>query len=108
MRSNIPMGSVPMWVWAVAAVLVAAQLTVEIWALVDMLRRPADQLTLGGRKWAWAIIILAVNWVGAILYFVVGRKPAAAVETAANAPATERAAAAADVLYGDPKGGQRT
>ncbi|HEX9093094.1 MAG TPA: PLD nuclease N-terminal domain-containing protein [Coriobacteriia bacterium] len=102
MNTSLPISDVPAWVLVVGGVLVVAQLGFEVFALVHMLRRPADQLTLGGRKWLWAIIILFVNWIGAILYFVAGRKPAAAVEVAAATPIADRAAVAADSLYGGP------
>ncbi len=105
MNSNVPLDAIPVWVWVVVGVLVAIQLTIEIWALVDMLRRPADQLTLGGRKWLWAIIILAVNLFGAIVYLVAGRKPVPTGETTSSVPAGERGERAVDVLYGDAKDG---
>ena len=57
----------------------------------------------------WIIIILFVNLVGAIVFLVAGRKPAAAVDPLAQGavaaqapPAADRAARAADVLYGSP------
>jgi hypothetical protein len=79
------------------------QLSVEIYALVKLFRTPDEQLVLG-KKWPWVIIILFVNLVGAIVFLVAGRKPAAAADPLAQgAPAvaaTDRAARAADVLYG--------
>lgn len=105
MNSNVPLDTFPVWVWIVLAVAGAAQLAFELYALLDMLRRPEAELTLGGRKWLWAIIILLVNWVGAILYLVVGRKPAAAVDAAPGVPVAERAGAAVDALFGPPEDG---
>jgi hypothetical protein len=107
MDSSVGFGTLPVWGWALGAALVVAQLALEISALVDMLRRPESQLTLGGRKWLWAIIILFVNWIGAILYFAVGRRPAPAVEVSPSAPVAERADAALDALYGKPDDGGR-
>lgn len=104
MRTSVPFESLPVWVLAVVAVLAAAQIAFELWALLDMLRRPADRLTLGGRKWLWAIIILGVSWIGAIVYLATGRKPAPATETAPTAPASERSSAAMDSLYGKRDG----
>jgi hypothetical protein len=98
----------PVWVWIALAVLGTAQVAFEMYALVDMLRRPGTELTLGGRKWLWAIIILLINWVGAILYLVAGRKPAAAVDVPPPAPTAERAASAADALYGRQEGGKES
>jgi hypothetical protein len=100
MQPNIPLDGLPVWVLVAGGLLVVIQLTVEVWALVDMLRRPSDQLTLGGRKWLWAIIIVFINFIGAIIYFAAGRKPAAAVDLASAAPVAQRADAAVDALYG--------
>lgn len=102
MNNSIPLDQLPPWVLAIAGVVAIAQIAFEVWALVDMLKRPADELTLGGRKWLWAIIILMVNWVGAIIYLVAGRKPAS-VDQSPSAPASQRADAALDRLYGAPK-----
>jgi hypothetical protein len=107
MGSNFAFDAFPVWIWAIIAVVGTAQIVFELWALVDMLRRPESELTLGGRKWLWAIIILFVNWVGAILYLVAGRKPAPVVEVTPSAPTSERADAALDSLYGKPEDGDR-
>ena len=39
-------------------------------ALVDMIRRPHTN----GPKWLWAIVIVLVNFIGPIAYFIFGRK----------------------------------
>lgn len=52
------------------APLFVVQLILLIVALLD-LRRVADTR---GPKWLWLIIILFVNIVGPIVYFIVGRK----------------------------------
>lgn len=43
-------------------------------ALIDLKRRPADQVR--GRKWAWAIAVILVNSLGAVplSYFAFGRR----------------------------------
>jgi hypothetical protein len=46
------------------------QLILIVVALIDLVRR---EHTLGP-KWLWAIIILFVNFIGPIVYFIVGRK----------------------------------
>lgn len=104
MRTSVPLSSLPMWALVVLGVVALAQIAVELWALLDMLRTPADRLTLDGRKWLWAILILGVSWIGAIVYFAAGRKPAPAVESASSAAASERSAAAMDSLYGKREG----
>ncbi len=103
--TTLPLDSLPAWLLVVGAVLAIAQIAFEVWALVDMLKRPADQLALGGRKWLWAIIILFVNWLGAILYFAIGRKPASAVVDGPAASGADNARAL-DSLYGAPKDGE--
>jgi hypothetical protein len=40
-----------------------------IFALVDLARRPAAN----GPRWLWALIIIFVNIIGPILYFLIGR-----------------------------------
>jgi hypothetical protein len=39
-------------------------------ALVDLIRRAQTH----GPKWAWALVIILVNFIGPIIYFVAGRK----------------------------------
>jgi hypothetical protein len=43
-------------------------------ALIDLLRRPEGQLN--GPKWAWAFIVVLVNIIGPIAYFLIGRREA--------------------------------
>ena len=46
------------------------QLLLIIFALVDLVRR--DQTR--GPKWMWVLVILFVNMIGPIIYFLVGRE----------------------------------
>jgi hypothetical protein len=39
-------------------------------ALVDLIRRPQTR----GPKWAWALVIILINFIGPIVYFLAGRK----------------------------------
>jgi len=50
--------------------LVVIQLGLMIAALVDLLRREQTR----GPKWVWALVILFVNMIGPIIYFVAGRE----------------------------------
>jgi hypothetical protein len=50
--------------------LVVIQLGLLIAALVDLLRREQTR----GPKWVWALVILFVNMIGPIIYFLAGRK----------------------------------
>lgn len=84
------------------AALILVQLTLQVIALVQLVRTPADRVTIGGRKWAWLLIIALGEIAGAIIWFAAGRKPAAADDVRAQTPAADRATAAADALYGTP------
>jgi hypothetical protein len=92
--------SVPLWVLAVLGVLLVLQITLDVIALVDLYRRPVDQIVLGN-KWVWLVIILLVSTIGAILYLLAARKPAALTDEAAppgsNPVHTDTIA---DTLYG--------
>lgn len=52
-------------------VLASLQLALAATAWIDLARRPADQVN--GSKVRWAAVI-AINFVGPILYFTKGRK----------------------------------
>jgi hypothetical protein len=41
-----------------------------IWALIDLIKQPATR----GPKWMWVLIIIFVNFIGPIIYFIVGRE----------------------------------
>jgi hypothetical protein len=104
MTTNVPLSEMPVWTLVLFGVLAVVQLSVEIYALVKLFRTPDERLLLG-KKWPWVLIILLVNMVGAIVFLAAGRKPAPAVDplsaAAEGAPAAgDRAARAADVLYG--------
>jgi len=49
---------------------VLIQLVLMVSALVDLVRREQTR----GPKWLWALVILFVNFIGPIIYFVAGRK----------------------------------
>jgi len=46
------------------------QLGLMIAALVDLVRREQTR----GPKWVWVLVILLINLIGPIIYFVAGRK----------------------------------
>ena len=49
--------------------LLIIQLALMVAALWDLIRREKTN----GPKWIWVIIILFINYIGPIIYFVVGR-----------------------------------
>jgi hypothetical protein len=48
------------------------QIGLMAFALIDLLRR-ADK-EINGPKWAWAFIVILVNIIGPIAYFLIGRR----------------------------------
>ena len=46
------------------------QLVLMVSALVDLIRREHTR----GPKWVWVLVILFVNYIGPIIYFVAGRQ----------------------------------
>lgn len=50
--------------------LVLVQLGLMIFALIDLLKHP----TLRGPKWVWVLIVIFVNIIGPILYFVLAKR----------------------------------
>lgn len=57
--------------WAVIAPILVIQAVLLIVALVDLLKVSKTN----GPKWLWAIIIVFINIVGPVLYFIFGRRP---------------------------------
>ena len=49
---------------------VVIELGLMIAALVDLVRRAQTR----GPKWVWALVIILINFIGPIIYFVAGRK----------------------------------
>jgi hypothetical protein len=56
--------------WALIAPLLVIQLILIIVALIDLSK--AEETN--GPKWMWVLIILFVNILGPILYFILGKK----------------------------------
>lgn len=50
--------------------IIIIQLGLIIAALIDLARRPRTR----GPKWLWVVIILFVNFIGPIIYFLIGRE----------------------------------
>lgn len=50
--------------------LIILQLILMIVALVDIARRPKTR----GPKWVWVLVVVLVNLIGPVIYFVVGRE----------------------------------
>lgn len=50
--------------------LVLVQLALMATALIDLFRRPRTK----GPKWMWALVIVFINLIGPIVYFLIGRE----------------------------------
>jgi hypothetical protein len=82
------------------AVLIVAQVILDVIALVDLYRRPVNQVVFENR-WIWLAIILLVNTIGAIIYLLAARKPPMLTDDAAPVrPKTVDSEDIADRLYG--------
>lgn len=82
--------------WMVPALL--PFLALMLWALIDVIRRPADKMRYLP-KWGWVLIVLFGETLGQIVYLVVGRDT---TPTAAPTAGSDVAHARdiADALYG--------
>ncbi|MGD6802975.1 PLDc_N domain-containing protein [Rossellomorea vietnamensis] len=56
--------------WGLVAPLLIIQLILMVTALVDLIRVK----NTNGPKWLWVLIILFINIIGPIIYFVIGRR----------------------------------
>lgn len=74
------------------------QLTLQIWALVDLIKRPAPTQ----RKTVFAAVIVLIGLVGAIAYLAVGRTMLEQTSEVGGAASSNKAARkrALDQLYG--------
>jgi hypothetical protein len=68
---GLALGGGCMLVWLV---LVLAALAVWIWALVDAIKNPALS---SNERLIWILVIILTNWLGAIIYLIIGRKKTA-------------------------------
>lgn len=56
--------------WGLIAPIIILNLILVVFALVDCIRSPR----VNGPKWAWILVILVINMIGPVLYFVLGRR----------------------------------
>lgn len=56
--------------FAIIAPLAFINIVLAVIALIDLFKRPS----VNGSKWVWALIIVIINMIGPILYFVFGRR----------------------------------
>ncbi len=58
--------------WALIMPIIVIQVILVVIALVDLLRR--EKTEVNGSKILWVLIIIFINLIGPIIYFVIGRK----------------------------------
>ncbi|MBT2691038.1 PLDc_N domain-containing protein [Bacillus sp. ISL-47] len=56
--------------WAILAPFIIIQLIFMVVAIIDLVRIEKAN----GPKWVWALIILFINLLGPIIYFIFGRR----------------------------------
>ena len=83
----------------IICVLAAAQIALDLVALLDLWRRPTSSV-VGENKWIWVLVILLVSTIGAILYLAIARKPKVAELPGAPATPGSRTQDIVDSLYG--------
>jgi Phospholipase_D-nuclease N-terminal len=69
--------------FAIFSVFFLLNIVLVIWALVDAIKVPDDSMYRAGNKLVWVLVILLAGFVGAIIYFAVGRP---APQTSPGAP----------------------
>lgn len=58
--------------WRLFLPILVLQVGIQIYALVDLIKRPIEELR--GSKIIWGIVIVAFQILGVIIYLVFGRK----------------------------------
>jgi hypothetical protein len=95
--------AVPVWGLVVLGGVIVVQITLDVISLLDLYRRPVEQVVFAN-KWIWVAVILLVSTVGAIIYLVAGRKPAILFEGRPAPSPAVRTENVAETLYGPRDG----
>ncbi len=97
------LSAIPVWGLVALGILGVVQITLDVIALLDLYRRPSDQLVFAN-KWIWVAVILLASTIGPIVYLAAARKPAALTDGSAPPASTAvHTDKVADALYG-PRG----
>lgn len=76
------------------------QLALVVVSLVVLARTPRERI-LFEKKWPWVLIIVLINFIGAILFLAIGRRPAPVADTPLAPPSAGGVSQAVQSLYGD-------
>ena len=90
------LAAVPPWLVVLAVLAAIVQVTLAVIALLDLGRRPADQV-VSGSKALWAVIIILLNIIGPVIYLAAGRRRPP--EEPGGSAASVRPADVAEALY---------
>jgi Mn2+/Fe2+ NRAMP family transporter len=82
--------------------LVLVQVTLQVIAIVQLVKTPAQRVSIGGRKWVWALIILLGQIVGPLIWFFLGRTTEPTDVDSVLADESVRRSAV-DTLYGEKR-----
>ena len=82
------------------AVVWLVQVALMLWALIDIVRRPSEEIR-GAMKWPWVLVVLFLNLVGPIIYLAVGRIVPSVPDSHGPALERDKTQRAVDALYGD-------
>jgi len=95
------LGGLPVPAVIALVALLAIQLALQIYALVDLSRR---SWVPGEKKWLWVVVIIAGNLVGAVIYLGIARRatPPASMVEGDRIPDPHARKQALDRLYGGP------
>jgi len=97
---NPDLSTLPAGILVVIGIVAVIEITLDVIALVSLYRRPVSEVVFGN-KWVWVAIILLVNLVGPVLYFVIGRKTDVPEEQPVpTRPSDTTTDSIADSLYG--------
>lgn len=101
---SLSLSDFPVWALILLGVLALVSITLQVIALIDLYRRPTEQVVFAN-KWIWVAVVLLVNTIGPVIYLAAGRKPAI-IDTQTSKPASPsvRSENIADALYGRNEG----
>ncbi len=57
---SVSLSELPVWALVAVGVLALASITLDVMALIDLYRRPTEQVILAN-KWIWVAIVLLVS-----------------------------------------------
>lgn len=81
-------------------VVAAAQLTLQIVALVMLVHTPRERVVFG-QRWPWVLIIVLGSLIGSVVFLAAGRRGPGSAEEPIPEPAGDAVTRTVRSLYGD-------